>query len=90
MISYQCIEGRDSITCCPYCYRPIFRSRVSALRSQVQVFSTRFRFRPEPVPEPDNPYPIPDCRDLRPEDAATELKGKPETGMNAAVMIHSR
>jgi hypothetical protein len=78
-------RGRDSTTCCPSCYRPILRSQVSALRSQVQVFGTRFRFRPAPVPEPDSPYPPPDCRDLRPE-TIQHLKGKPETGINASVI----
>ena len=47
----------------------ILRSQVSAVGSQVQVFGTRCRFRPAPAPAPapDNPYLIPDCRDLRPE-----------------------
>ena len=41
-------------------------SQVSAIRRQVQVFSTRCRFGPVPVPE--HPHPIPDCWDLRPEE----------------------
>ena len=51
----------------------ILRSRVSAVRSRVQVFGIRYRFRPAPVPEPDNPYLIPDCRDLRPENVSRHL-----------------
>ncbi len=68
----------------------ILRSRVSALRSQVQVFSTRCSFAPAPAPAPEDPYLIADRRDQRPEDVIAALKGKPETGMVAAGMIHSR
>jgi hypothetical protein len=50
----------------------ILRSRVSAVRSQVQVFGTRFSFRPAPVPAPDNPHLTSDCRDLRPENACPQ------------------
>ena len=38
----------------------ILWSRVSAVRSQVQVFRCRYRFWPVPVPEPEDPYLIPD------------------------------
>ncbi len=38
----------------------ILRSRVSAIRSRVRVFSIRYRFGPAPVPEPEDPYLIPD------------------------------
>jgi hypothetical protein len=56
----------------------ILRSRVSAIRSRVRVFSTRYRFRPAPVPEPEDPYLTPDCRDLRPENVCpSTLSGLP-------------
>ena len=45
---------------------------------------------PAPVPEPEDPHLAPDRRDLRPEDAAKALKGKPDIGMYAAGMIHSQ
>ena len=51
----------------------ILRSQVSAIRFRVRVFSTRCRFGPESVPEPDNPCPMPDCRDLGPEDECTSV-----------------
>jgi hypothetical protein len=58
--------------------------------SRVRLFSISYRFGSVPVPEPEDPRLIPDCRDLGTEDETTALKGKPETGINASVVIHSR
>ena len=63
----------------------------SGVRHQVQVqafldVSYLCTLLPAPVPAPDDPYLIPD--QLRPETRrfATALKGKPETGLYAAVI----
>jgi hypothetical protein len=42
---------------------------VQELRSDLHLCTSY----PAPVPEPDNPYPTPDCRDLRPENVWPQL-----------------
>ena len=56
---------------------PFFRSQVSAIRYQVQVFWCRYRFRPAPEPVPDNQYLDPGCRDLRPGNVSLSLTFAP-------------
>ena len=52
----------------------IHRSRVSVLRSQVRVFSIRYRFRPVPAPEPEDLHLMPD--QLRPGTRSKSIHSK--------------
>jgi len=78
------VAGRLSAQIETLGWKIILRSRVSAIRSLVQVFLCRYRFRPAPVPEPEDPYLMPDQRRPETRRCATALNGKPETGMVAA------
>jgi hypothetical protein len=69
-----------------YRFRPFWMSLTFALLHAATPHLHLCTLLPAPVPAPDDPYLIPD--QLRPETRrfATALKGKPETGLYAAVI----
>jgi hypothetical protein len=94
--------GRDSTTCCPSCIVVgKRRRRVRCLLPSQPPTAYRFHLtwvgssipaRPRPTKD-GQPYlrPPPATRGCHPPpEAMHSLIGKPETGINAAVMIHSR